>query len=30
LSANQLNNDLNKIKKLLGAAEHVNASSESI
>ena len=30
LSANQLNNDLNKIKKLLGVAEHVNASSESI
>ena len=30
LFANQLNNDLNKIKKLLGASEHVNTSSESI
>ena len=30
LSANQLNNDLNQIKKLLGTAEHVNKSSESI
>jgi len=30
LFANQLNNDLNKIKKLLGTEEHVNKSSESI
>ena len=30
LFANQLNNDLNKIKKLLGTAEHVNKSAESI
>jgi 4-hydroxy-2-oxoheptanedioate aldolase len=30
LFANQLNNDLNKIKKLLGASEHVNTNSESI
>jgi 4-hydroxy-2-oxoheptanedioate aldolase len=30
LFANQLNNDFNKIKKLLGASEHVNTSSESI
>ena len=30
LSANQLNHDLNQIKKLLGTAEHVNKSSESI
>jgi 4-hydroxy-2-oxoheptanedioate aldolase len=30
LFANQLNNDLNKIKKLLGDEEHVNTSSESI
>lgn len=30
LSANQLNHDLNQIKKLLGAAEHVSKSSESI
>lgn len=30
LFANQLNNDFNKIKKLLGAEEHVNTSSESI
>jgi 4-hydroxy-2-oxoheptanedioate aldolase len=30
LFVNQLNNDLNKIKKLLGASEHVNTSSESI
>ena len=30
LFANQLNNDLNKIKKLLGESEHVNTSSESI
>ena len=30
LSVNQLNNDLNQIKKLLGAAEHVNKNYESI
>ena len=30
LFANQLNNDLNKIKKLLGASKHINTSSESI
>ena len=30
LSANQLNNDLNQIKKYVGEQEHFNTSSESI